>query len=510
MRPILRLLLYHALCNLFGVVYGAVYTLVALFPSFDGDERLVVTRGMIWAGAICYALVTPALFAAARPIAKALDALAAGNAPAETLLAPARRRALNLPIVNSRLSTLSWLLAAVLLPLYLHAHLPHIDVLLLVHAVLAVVLIGSVASAFVFYVVEWQIGKHALPVLVPDGKVSSIAGAKSASIHFKLTILLLLNCVLPVAVLTFVAWAGVATPSVVLYLGGSFLVFGILQGAAIAASVTTPVHQLSAQMKRVRDGDLHAAARVGAKDELGELAEGFNEMVAGLRQGAFVKDTFGRYVTQEVLEEILRGKVDLGGEMRHATVVFTDLRDFTALSERLDAREVVDFLNEYLDLMVNIIVEHGGTVDKFIGDAIMAIFGAPVAQSDHAERAVSASMAMLQRLDAWNRARAAKGDPPLAMGIGIHTGPVIAGNIGSAKKTEYTVIGDTVNTASRIEQLNKELGTRLLISDDTRALLRGSFPLRSLPPTTVKGKRAPLKLWAVSPGSVPAKAGGRP
>jgi adenylate cyclase len=144
------------------------------------------------------------------------------------------------------------------------------------------------------------------------------------------------------------------------------------------------------------------------------------------------------------------------------------------------------------------VVEEGGTVDKFIGDAVMASFGVPVAQSDAALRAVRAGLGMLERLAAWNVERARAGEPPIEIGIGVHSGDVVAGNIGSTKKMEYTVIGDTVNTSSRIEQLNKRLGTRLLVSAQTHTQVADAVEARALEPVMVAGKSRPVLVYEVT------------
>jgi adenylate cyclase len=164
--------------------------------------------------------------------------------------------------------------------------------------------------------------------------------------------------------------------------------------------------------------------------------------------------------------------------------------------------EVVAFLNSYLDAMVEVVVAEGGTVDKFIGDAVMATFGVPVARGDDALRAVRAAVGMLTRLEQWNVERAARGQARLEIGIGLHTGEVLAGNIGSTRKMEYTVIGDTVNTASRIEGLNKAFHTHLLISAETYAQVRAAVTARPLEPVEVKGKREKLLVYEVS-GLIP-------
>jgi class 3 adenylate cyclase len=213
---------------------------------------------------------------------------------------------------------------------------------------------------------------------------------------------------------------------------------------------------------------------------------------------------FGKYVAPEVA----RGVIDANGEARaelvEVTVLFTDLRNFTALSEKLAPGAVLDVLNAHYQAIIPAVHAHGGTVNKFIGDAIMATFGAPLRQADHAERAVRAALQMLEEMGALNVRLRERGLPELEMGIGVATGPVVVGTLGATQRVEYAVIGDTVNTASRLEGLNKELGTRLLLAPGTRDALAGVLPTRGLGEVPVKGKARPVPVFTVDMERSPA------
>jgi len=216
------------------------------------------------------------------------------------------------------------------------------------------------------------------------------------------------------------------------------------------------------------------------------------------RERRRLRQIFGRYVSQEVVEKLLAsgGHPDLGGEGYRVTVLFSDIRNFTTLSEKLSAREVVEALNTYFSRAVEPILAAGGTVDKFIGDAVMAVFGAPVAYPDHARRALGAALALVKTADefrAWMRSRFPGRDlPEFRVGVGLHTGEAIVGNLGSPKRLEYTAIGDTVNTASRLEGLCKDLGWTIVAS---RAVLAASGPgvvVGGEAVRQVKGRREPV------------------
>ncbi len=202
-----------------------------------------------------------------------------------------------------------------------------------------------------------------------------------------------------------------------------------------------------------------------------------------------VRNTLSRYLPSQVAEQMLADPdINLGGVTQHATVLFSDIRDFTTISERLGARATVTMLNEYFSAMVEEITARDGILDKFIGDAVMALFGVPFAGESDADNAVRAAIGMLERLDALNRMRATRGDDPLAIGIGLSSGELVAGNVGSPRRMDYTVIGDTVNLSARLESSTKLYGVSLIVSDATRRALRAEYPLRELDRLRVKGK----------------------
>ena len=210
-----------------------------------------------------------------------------------------------------------------------------------------------------------------------------------------------------------------------------------------------------------------------------------------------IRETFGRYVSPEVRDEILAGRASLAGDLREVTILFADLRDFTPWVEASPAGEVVAGLNEYFTEMDAAIRAQGGLVLQFIGDEIEAVFGAPGADAQHAAYALAAARDMQLRLDAWNTRRRAQGKAELQHGIGIHTGTVLAGNIGSSERMSYALVGDAVNVASRIQSLNKEFGTRLLVSGATRAQLVDVSGLTTLPSVRVKGRQAEVEVYSV-------------
>jgi class 3 adenylate cyclase len=284
-------------------------------------------------------------------------------------------------------------------------------------------------------------------------------------------------------------WVGLAT-----LIG---MAVGIGASVWLAHSITRPIHALVRGMERVQAGDLSAEVVETSRDEIGMLTRAFNFMTAGLRERERVKKTFRRYVSKDVAERALSSPetVVLSGERRTVSVLFADLRGFTTLSERMQPEEVVAMLNEHFRLMVEVVFKHQGNLDKFMGDALMAEFGAPLSHGDDAHRSVQAAVEMQQVLWQLNERRTARGQFPLAMGIGIATGSVVAGEIGSEEKTEYTVIGDTVNTASRIQ--GKTAGGQILISEATYLEVKDRIRAEAREPLVVKGKSEPVPVYEV-------------
>ena len=217
------------------------------------------------------------------------------------------------------------------------------------------------------------------------------------------------------------------------------------------------------------------------------------------REKRRVKRLFSRYVSKDVFQQLLASPLEaaLGGERREMTVLFSDMRGFTTLSESGEAEDLVRQLNQYFTRMVDVVFAHRGTIDKFVGDMVMALYGAPLDDADHADHAVQTALAMVRELAQLNRLWAVEGRAALDIGIGINTGEMIAGNIGSDTIMSYTVIGDNVNLGARLESLNKDFGTRILISEATRRQLKGHYDLKPLGDVTVKGKTRAVAVFEV-------------
>ncbi|MBI2162403.1 MAG: HAMP domain-containing protein [Candidatus Rokubacteria bacterium] len=269
----------------------------------------------------------------------------------------------------------------------------------------------------------------------------------------------------------------------------------LVVGVLLARRITRPVSALTGGVARVAAGDLSETLPVPSSDEVGRLTEAFNAMLDGLRQRDYIRDTFGRYVSPEVAHTLLESPdaLRLGGEKREVTILMSDLRGYTRFAERGDPQQVTAVLNEYLARMTDIITAHGGTINEFIGDAIFAVFGAPIAHPDHAARAAGAALAMQRAMAEVNAANAARALPRFEMGIGVNTGEAVVGNIGSAQRAKYAVVGNAVNVAARVESAT--VGGQVFVSAAMLERVRDLAEVGAPVPVEVKGIAEPLVLY---------------
>jgi adenylate cyclase len=272
------------------------------------------------------------------------------------------------------------------------------------------------------------------------------------------------------------------------------LALSALAATVIARRVTRPVLTLVDGANRVKGGNFDQPVEVDQQDELGELANSFNTMMSGLAERDRVRDLLGKVVSMEIAEELLSKDIELGGEEREVTILFSDVRNFTSLCENRSPQDVLSILNEYLTRVSSVIESEGGVVDKFIGDAVMSLFGAPLHHADDASRALRTAAGMCHALKELNLEFREQGKPELTIGIGINTAVVVAGNMGSQTRLNYTVIGDGVNLASRLEGLTKFYGVPVIVSGETRNAAP-EFLYRELDLVCVKGKKEPVAIY---------------
>jgi adenylate cyclase len=282
-----------------------------------------------------------------------------------------------------------------------------------------------------------------------------------------------------------------------LLISALLLLIGIAGAVALATLLSRPVRRLAEGTRAIAGGNFQIALPVSSRDEIGELTESFNQMAKSLREKEMIKRAFTRYVAREVVDEILKNPENLAlkEERRDVTVLFCDMRGFTSLSERLSPEEVVLVLNEFYTLMIDTTFKQDGTLDKFLGDGVMAIFGAPILHPDHSIRAIRTAIAMQAGVAELSRKRVQEGKAPVAVGIGVSAGEAVAGTVGTEDRMEYTVIGDSVNLAARLESSAKP--GQILISQRTYQNVEGMVTVQPLGAIKVKGKEEQVEVYEV-------------
>ncbi len=277
------------------------------------------------------------------------------------------------------------------------------------------------------------------------------------------------------------------------------LALALIISAVLSREVTGPLYRLRATVEAIGEGNLNAIAEPRGPVEFVEMAGAINLMTAGLRERKVIEQAFSGYLSREVLDRILRdGKLpELKGERRRVSLLFADIRDFTSMSEKNQPEDVVEMLSEFFARMVAIVRENYGYVDKFLGDGMMATFGAPADDVEHEKHAISAALEMQQELRRLSSKWESEGRVGFRMGIGINSGNAVVGNIGSEAHMEYTAIGDTVNLASRLQNATKEVHAEILVSGSTYDVAQTAFRWEPLGEITVRGRSQPVRIYGV-------------
>jgi len=377
------------------------------------------------------------------------------------------------------------------------------------------ILISSWAFAFFSGMTAWTLSYLAieilnrtvlLPKVFPEGHISRSGFSFRPSFKHLMLFCFIVSSVFPVVILlsSYISVqinVGLEIHGGVIFVSILLMVIAFVITNGLSRLILNPLKNLTEASKRIQQGDYKSRVGIVTSDELGDLADSFNDMADSLAEKEFMRDTFGKIVDPEVRDYLMKEKggvnfTGLGGETREVTVLFCDIRSFTAMSEKMEAAEVVSLLNKYFTALGKCITSHHGIINKYIGDAIMAIFGAPVKSENSAKDAYEAALDMRKALLEVNRDFEKEGLPEVRFGIGIHTGPVFAGTIGAANRMEYTVIGDTVNTASRLESLCKTYKTDLLISEASASRInKETDMLTFIADAEIRGKTGTMKIY---------------
>jgi len=446
-----------------------------------------------------------------QPIAEALKEVAAGSQIEEKLRERAQRRLLNLPFILAflNLAMVTFLPALMLTCFYYFADMTARSALFVFFRGAVVAMI---ASTLPFFGVEAFLRRNIVPRLFPEGKLATVMGTIRTSIGVRIRILYIAGTIVPMTILLgtllLTLWSPNVTDVSAMEFGreilifstvlcGIFIIVALRLNFMVVRSIVSIIKEMLAVMGSVSLGDFSKHIRVVSNDELGTLGDAGNDMIAGLSEREMIRDAFGKYVTPEIRDEILAGRIPTSGRRTEATMLFCDLRNFTPFVEGNDPEEVIMSMRTYFTAMQKAISRYQGLVLQYVGDEIEAVFGVPLPYEDHPDKAVLAALEMRSSLEELNEQRLKQGKSAFRNGIGIHTGGVLAGNTGSDDRLSYALIGNTVNVASRIQGLTKEFGCDLLISEETQQRLRKSFRLDKKGAQLVKGYSKQITLYSV-------------
>jgi adenylate cyclase len=500
------MLISNFISNLIGVCVVMILIHRPTYPSTPESWNIAQTVNSIF---MPLAFLVPFLgtLVYERPIRRYLTLYHRQVPPGDPLRSEAHRRLLNEPFFLIALDMGVWFASALVYALVFWVW--EGDLNQVVSTFFINLYTGLITTTVAFFVFEFVLQRRVIPFFFPEGGLYSVPGTLRIRIPTRLGAMLLASNLVP-----FIALLGAVfstshlsrDPETLLHQMQTsmvvnaviFMGVGVWVTFLVSSNITKPLQEIIRVLNAVRKGEFDGRVKVTSNDEIGYTGDVINEMNRGLRERDFIRETFGRYVTSEVRDEILAGRLPLDGEVKHVTVLFSDLRNFTPLAEAHPPKEVVRILNQYFKEMTEAIRNHHGLVLQYIGDEIMAVFGAPLYRSDHPVMAVEASLQMQQRLRLVNHALKERGLGPLAHGIGIHTGEVLAANIGSPERLSYALVGDTVNLASRLQELNKQFGTEIILSGTTRDHLGDRFPVSPLPSTRVKGKSQAVDIYSLS------------
>jgi adenylate cyclase len=401
-----------------------------------------------------------------------------------------RERTLRQPLVQMRIDAVLWLSAGAVF-VTVNAFK---SITIAVQAAVGITLGGLASCALTYLLTERftrEVTVTALAGGAPEQSVGPSVGDRMLVAWGLAAATPLLGCgLLAISVLTVGHWSASRVAVSLLIVTGIGLGLGFVAMRIAGRSVVEPIEVVREALRRVQRGDLTAEIPVYDGSEIGLLQAGFNEMAGGLRDRERIREAFGTYLDREVAEHILASGTSLEGEEVEVTAMFIDICDFTGFAERASAREVLTAVNRLFERIVPIVREEGGHIDKFVGDGLLAVFGAPRRQVDHADRALAAALEI---------ERAVQEELPI--GIGLNSGTVIAGNVGGAGRLEFSVIGDAVNVAARVEETTRATGDTVLVSARTRALLSDASMLEERPSLPLKGVSESVALYAPRVGA---------
>jgi adenylate cyclase len=493
-----------SLAQLLGSAFNIWYNFTYIKPLLSPVQLSVFLATVMLVNAVVYpvgaGLWIWATLVLHRPCQKLLQ-----NQPisADRLL-KARQRVINLPWWGIAIAGSLWLLCIPLFLLALFMAPGTLNPRIWFDLPTSFIVSALIATSHSFFTIELLTQQLLYPILFQDARPATTPGAFPLNLRWRGVFLAFCGSICPIVSLMLLlvaphtceqkdVWFAIAV-------GSLGILFSLTSSWMVSQLVVEPIKELQHVAAEVANGNLKIRITSLRADEFGPLIDEVNYLIAELQEKQHLQETFGQHVGEQAAIQILRRDPGLGGIEQELTVLFADLRNFTRRCSTESPQNIVALLNLFLTDMVDIVEQrHGGMVNKFLGDGFMALFGVGENSPDHAAQAVTAAQEMLVSLQGINHHLEQQGIAPLAMGVGIHTGIAVVGSIGSSRRLEYTAIGNTINIASRVESLTKEVGESILFTDATQQALPHTFSTEALPPQSVKGQPKPLNIYRVKP-----------
>jgi adenylate cyclase len=429
--------------------------------------------------------------------------LASGVQPEAAALAQARRRIINLPWRIAEISGAAWLLCVPVFLISLGVVSGPLDHRLLWHLPISFLVSAFISVTHSIFLVELASHWGLFPALFRDARADLTPGGHALSLRGRGLLWAISAGICPIGSLLLLSFAppapGTDPARFAVFVGTVGIAFGLCTAVMISRLVSKPIDQLRAAAQHVSEGRLDANVHLPRADEFGLLIAEFNHMLHELREKERLRQTFGLHVGRKTADQILARDPGLSGVEQLITIMFVDIRSFTQRTANLPPGQTVRMLNEFLRVMVSVVeTSHNGIINKFLGDGFMALFGIGADGANHADEALATGRDMVAALAELNAHLVCEKREPIAIGIGIHTGPAIVGSIGSPERLEFTAIGSAVNIASRIEGLTKIVHRTLLLTETTAKHLLEKAALEDLPPQNVRGVEKPMKIYTIA------------
>ena len=502
-HPFLVTALAPLIPHLLGGAFNLWYNMTVIDPLLvaAGLKQRFVSTAIVW-NTLAYPAAVALwlwLILSVRPL---YQRLARGEIVPAQILDPIRRRIVHLPWYGAAISGAAWFLTAVIFLVSLALTGRPMSAQLFWHLPISFAVSGFIATTQGFFLIEQASHWGLFPLFFRDARADQLEGIHPISLRTRGFMWAVSASICPIGSLLLLLFAP-PSPGTNPKLFGVFVAvigigFALFSAWLIGRSVAQPVKELRAAAQAVTQGQFDVQVPLRRADEFGALIGEFNRMVTELREKERLRQTFGAHVGRRAAEEILTRDPGLGGTEQIVTVMFVDIRSFTARAADMSPTKAVALLNEFLRVMVEAVeIEHGGMINKFLGDGFMALFGIGGSDRNHADEAFAAARSIQKTLERLNGERSARGEDAIQIAIGINTGPAIVGSIGSPERMEFTVIGNAVNIASRLEGLAKMLNLELLISKATRDVLQEPITLLELPAQPVKGVDQPVAIYTV-------------